>query len=434
LVSARSMRKARMASLILRSIETSLVSRKFLATCWVMVEAPTGSRLCRSQPAPVFRAGQQPLVAAVRQIPGLDQDRGDVRRLEHGETGESAIVAQQPHGLRQFARHGAGQFDGFVLGHALAQIDQDARDRLALMVKIDAGDDVGAVLLCRQRRRLAVGRAFRQGVDRTAPDLRIANRIGMQRNEQVGAGALRDPDPVAQPNEHVAVSDHHHPVASRPAELAAQFARLRQRNVLFPDAAAAVRAGIDAAMAGIDRDQRAAIGRRRLARHRLRRGHHGGGPPGGRAAGPEPGRADRLQIDHQAIGPPVHRRQQESLGDRHRARHVDHHAGIAGLEQPQPIALDQPAARHRFRVDTPRHLGQIDDHAIGIGQREYVEFDRLGQVEHETGPGRRIAHARRFHQRRGARGRDHDRGRREQGEEPAHQAHIEGHILPRGDI
>ena len=42
--SARSIRKARIASLILRSIETSLVSRKFLATCWVMVEAPTGRR------------------------------------------------------------------------------------------------------------------------------------------------------------------------------------------------------------------------------------------------------------------------------------------------------------------------------------------------------------------------------------------------------
>ncbi|SVE39206.1 uncharacterized protein METZ01_LOCUS492060 [marine metagenome] len=30
-----------MASLNFRSIDVSLVSRKFLATCWVMVEAPT---------------------------------------------------------------------------------------------------------------------------------------------------------------------------------------------------------------------------------------------------------------------------------------------------------------------------------------------------------------------------------------------------------
>ena len=36
---------ARSASLILRSSETSLVSRKFFATCCVMVEAPSGRRL-----------------------------------------------------------------------------------------------------------------------------------------------------------------------------------------------------------------------------------------------------------------------------------------------------------------------------------------------------------------------------------------------------
>ena len=36
------MRKASSASLILRVIDSSLVRRKFFATCWVMVEAPCG--------------------------------------------------------------------------------------------------------------------------------------------------------------------------------------------------------------------------------------------------------------------------------------------------------------------------------------------------------------------------------------------------------
>ncbi|CEG08187.1 hypothetical protein BN961_01601 [Afipia felis] len=38
------MRIASKASLILRVKETSFVSRKFFATCWVMVEAPCGRR------------------------------------------------------------------------------------------------------------------------------------------------------------------------------------------------------------------------------------------------------------------------------------------------------------------------------------------------------------------------------------------------------
>ena len=40
----------------LRSIEISLVSSMFLATCWVIVEAPTGRRLARSLPTSVTAA------------------------------------------------------------------------------------------------------------------------------------------------------------------------------------------------------------------------------------------------------------------------------------------------------------------------------------------------------------------------------------------
>ena len=45
MVKARSMRSARMTSFAFRAIDTSLVSRKFFATCWVMVDAPIGRRL-----------------------------------------------------------------------------------------------------------------------------------------------------------------------------------------------------------------------------------------------------------------------------------------------------------------------------------------------------------------------------------------------------
>jgi hypothetical protein len=40
----RSIFIASSASLILRENDSSLVNRKFLATCWVMVEAPCGRR------------------------------------------------------------------------------------------------------------------------------------------------------------------------------------------------------------------------------------------------------------------------------------------------------------------------------------------------------------------------------------------------------
>ena len=44
LESACSILSASSASYTLRSNETSLVKRKFFATCWVMVEAPMGRR------------------------------------------------------------------------------------------------------------------------------------------------------------------------------------------------------------------------------------------------------------------------------------------------------------------------------------------------------------------------------------------------------
>ena len=44
LLETLSMRKARMASLILRAIDVSLFKRKVFATCWVIVEPPTGRR------------------------------------------------------------------------------------------------------------------------------------------------------------------------------------------------------------------------------------------------------------------------------------------------------------------------------------------------------------------------------------------------------
>ena len=56
MVNACSMRNASNASFSLRSKVTSLLRRKFLATCWVIVEAPTGRRSF-SQPVQVGEHG-----------------------------------------------------------------------------------------------------------------------------------------------------------------------------------------------------------------------------------------------------------------------------------------------------------------------------------------------------------------------------------------
>ena len=57
------MRKESSASLILRSKLRSLVSRKFLATCWVMVEAPCTWRppSISTSPARTMPSGSTPL-------------------------------------------------------------------------------------------------------------------------------------------------------------------------------------------------------------------------------------------------------------------------------------------------------------------------------------------------------------------------------------
>lgn len=54
--SASSILVASRISFILRVIETSFVSNMFLATCWVIVDAPIGRRLARNRPISVIAA------------------------------------------------------------------------------------------------------------------------------------------------------------------------------------------------------------------------------------------------------------------------------------------------------------------------------------------------------------------------------------------
>jgi hypothetical protein len=90
------------------------------------------------------------------------------------------------------------------------------------------------------------------------------------------------------------------------------------------------------------------------------------------------------------------RRQRERLADGDRTREIEHHAGLAGTEQPVPVTGDAPARRRRLRFEAPADFREIDDDAIGIGEREDGEGDLLRQVQHDPGLGGVIAESHRL--------------------------------------
>jgi hypothetical protein len=61
----------------------------------------------------------------------------------------------------ELADGGAGEFHGESLGLALRQVHQDTGDIVRLGAEIDAGDDIGLVLIVGEPRRFGVGRMFR---------------------------------------------------------------------------------------------------------------------------------------------------------------------------------------------------------------------------------------------------------------------------------
>ena len=70
--------------------------------------------------------------------------------------------------VAQLLHQQVGQLDRFVVGVALGQVDQDLRDDVLLIGQIDAGQDIGTVLLAGQAGGLIVGGPLGQGVDRGA--------------------------------------------------------------------------------------------------------------------------------------------------------------------------------------------------------------------------------------------------------------------------
>jgi hypothetical protein len=122
--------------------------------------------------------------------------------------------------------------------------------------EIDAGNEIGLVLARGQGRGLLVGRLFRQREDGGAAHVLFRQRVGVDREKQVGAGGARARDPLGQRHELVLGARQLDADAPARAELARELVRGRKHNVLLVCAARADAAGIDAAMAGIEHDER----------------------------------------------------------------------------------------------------------------------------------------------------------------------------------
>ena len=95
-----------------------------------------------------------------------------------------------------------------------------------------------------------------------------------------------------------------------------------------------------------------------------------------------PGR--RLQIEHDAGALVAFGRKREGGRDGIGLRCIDHDAGGAGAEQPEPKSLDgfRPPV---FRMCTggKADFRQIDDHPVGVRQTENLEIERVGNIHDE---------------------------------------------------
>ncbi len=205
-------------------------------------------------------------------------------------------------------------------------------------------------------------------VDRGAFRVGASIRVGMNRDEEIRVRLVRDLHSLAMRDEIVAVAHEHGAHAGLRVDLGRELARDREHDILLPRAAATARAGILAAVPRVDRDDdvATAIGRR------LRRAAHDGR------------RLRRRQIHDEAVAVLVVRREQERLRFG-RLVELEHEAQLAA--RPRTRAQRRDGALRLGQIEAGRGRGarQIDDHAIGTGQREHAMLDGPAQLEDDAG-------------------------------------------------
>ncbi len=108
---------------------------------------------------------------------------------------------------------------------------------VVLLLDLDAGELVGEVFAVGQRLRIRVRCLFGHGVDRRAAYAFQPDRVGVDRDEQVGLVLPGDPDTVVEAQELVLLARHEHIVAAVGAQPVAQLRGEGQRDVLLHSAA-----------------------------------------------------------------------------------------------------------------------------------------------------------------------------------------------------
>ena len=253
--------------------------------------------------------------------------------------------------------------------------------------QLDAAQRVGLVLLGRQRRRLDVGGILRQGIDGGAANSAGGVDVGVQRDEEVAAGLLRDPIAVPQGDEAVVGPRHDYPVAAALFQGVAQCLRVAQRQNLLVGARNPDRARVDAPVAGVDHHGRARVAGDR-GRGRQRRPHARQFLARDEAAiefvRQEGGAVGGFQIDYEPIALAVARRDREDFAQACRPGQIQHDA--AGRRREEAVAqIADQAALLPGSGGRPVDLGQVDDDAVGVGQNEDAIGRRRIHLQHEAG-------------------------------------------------
>jgi hypothetical protein len=268
---------------------------------------------------------------------------------------------------------GAGETDGIAMRFPADQVDQNIGYLAVLLLDFHSGQLVGKVLAVGQRLRLGVGGLVGDRIDRGAADALQVYRVGMDRNEQVGAVLPGNSHTFVEAQELVGFACHEDLVAAAGAKPVTQFGRKRQGDVLLDRSVPPLGAAIDAAMSGIDDDCEAAVGLPGRLSHMV--------APGGRrrrAGGLGLQRECRFEVafgtGRKIDGQPVSRRR---LVFDH-LEVVDPEWTPAGQDQPRIVgleltvadALDQPACFQVPGLDDQPGLREIDDQAMRAAQQE----------------------------------------------------------------
>jgi hypothetical protein len=177
--------------------------------------------------------------------------------------------------LADLAEHLVAELEAVLDLRRRAHVDQRAQHGLVLVAQVGAADEVGRVLAVGHPARSAARRAvLAEREHRRAARVRAHERVGVDRDEEVGLDAARLLDALVQRHEEVRIARHHRAHVRLRVEAVAQHERDREDDVLLARAARPDRARVLAAVPGIDRDDDEAIdlALRRLRRQRLRAG------------------------------------------------------------------------------------------------------------------------------------------------------------------